>query len=930
MKKLTKIWGIGLTIVLAASLLFGAVPASAGTLAWGSETVPTTTGNVICNGLNIADLSVSADGTMYAVTNTDNFCYKSTNGGVTWSKLSQTFVGFLGFVAVAPDDSSIVAVAENTTQNKVWVSTDGGSTWGDLGHPSEGSSNITAGSGWKDMTLSNADGSKHYLGVAGMSAGNATNTFEVFYFDLGASAPKWNSTRSDGGMVTALFQDTAFAVEFSPNVASDFVMAVATANTSAAAVGNAHLCLYSLNTKKWNAKAAFGSYPVNIQNASANITGVDSLALTLAPDYLGSDDSLRISFVGINQGGAQAGVYRLKDTSVKDIYDGSGYDVWSIDYDGTNLVAGNALNTKVYRSDDALASSPSFSTTSELKRPGVTTCVKTIVAWNGADVVAGISGAGSAFAVSSDNGKSFNDISMIDVGAATIGTALDIDVASDGSIVYMLIDDGNATSLYRNASTWVRVLAISDFTGPDGIVRCAPDDPNSVYVVDEGGSTIYYSAEGGDTKWFTRACKYNVIDMAVESADVAYVGVSGGKTVSKTTNSGFTWGSAKDTGVGGTAIDMISVLSEDNVIVSADGYVAWSTDGNSSWDKVNTPLADTGATQVTASGLADGDYIYASTDNTGGGTMLVERWEIGQSGTSWKDLKAPVSGNGTFGIALVEGVLYALTYDNLTGGSYLVRTLDPTSSEPSAGMWANVKSAAEKFDIAPQALKVSSGSLKLWAADSQAGLTKPLFTFTDEIGTTGPTITAPADGATVQVNPVSGGTYTVALSWSRLSKSTIYDYQVALDSGFVEKVIDTSTGSTTSSTPAAVINVGGATLMPNTTYYWRVRTNQAGPIRSQWSEVRTFTIGELPEAQAPVVIEQAPAPVIEVPPTPEIVLQPPEIVLPAPTPAPEIVIPAAPEPTPAVPTWAIYAIIIIGAVLVIALIILIMRTRRPV
>jgi hypothetical protein len=918
-------------------MLFGAVPVSAGTLSWGSESVPTSTGNIIVNGLDVSDIAISADGTMYAVTNKDVYCYKSTNGGASWSKLSKAFNGNLGYVAVAPDDSGLVVVAENTTDNKIWVSTNGGSTWGDLGHPydSTTTSNITVGA-MKDVTISNADGSKHYIGVAGAqvvgSANGSGTTADVWYFDLGASAPKWNGTFSDGvGFPDD--QDVAYAVEFSPNVASDFVMAVVSSDNTVGA-GEIYYNMYSLSTKKWNKGAAYGSYPVNIQNGSSDIISSDGAALTLSPDYLGSDDSLRVAFVGVNTGTAFAGVYRLKDTSTKDIYDGTGKDIWSIDYDGTNIVAGNALNTKVYRSSDPLASSPSFSTASELKRPGLSTCVKTVVRWNGADVVAGTSGSGSAFALSTDNGKSFNDLSLIDVGAATIGTALDVDVSADGSVIYLLINDANATSLFRKASSWVRVLTIADFTGADGIVRTAPDDSDAVYVADEGGTTVYYSAEGGDTKWFTRASKYTILDMAVESADVSYVAVSGGKTVSKSTNSGFTWGSAKDTGVGGTAIDMIRSLGEDNIVIGSDGYVAWSTDGNSSWSKINTPLNDTGATQVTASGLEDGDFIYASTDNAGGGTIRVERWEIGQSGTSWKNLSPTLGANATYGIGLMDGALYVSVCD--TNDSWLFRTLSPTSSEPSAGMWSTVKSAGEVFDLAPQALKISGGSTKLWAADKASGLAKPLFSFTDDIAVGGPTLSAPGDGAEVMMNPVSGGSYAITLSWERLSKSTNYDIQVATDSGFVEKVINTSysatTGSTTtSSTPA--VNIAAGTLNPGTTYYWRIRTNIAGPVRSAWSETRTFTVGELPEAQPPVVVQApGPAPVIEVPPAPAITLEPPEIVLPAPPPAPpEIVIPAAPPPAaPAIPAWAIYAIIIIGAVLVIALIVLIMRTRRPV
>ena len=922
-KKITKIFGVGLTIVLAASLLFSAAPVSAGTLSWGAESVPTTTGNVITDNtsMNIVDIAVADDGTMYLVTGETNQCYKSTNGGVTWSTLSKNFSNPLTFVTVAPDDSDYVGVVEGTTP-KVWISTDGGSTWGDLSTPTEtvggfAHTIVTI----EDFTMSTADGSKHYLAIAGTTgaAGNATGIWDVLYFDLGAAAPKWNSTREDGGSPAALVLDVALAVEFSPNVASDAVMAVVAADTGT----DVMFQLYSLSTKIWN--DPFNITATEIQDSGSSISATGA-ALTLAPDYLGSDDSLRIAFVGLETGGADAGVYRLKDTTDKEINEGSGNDVFSIDYDGTNLVAGSAIDDKVWRSDDALASSPNFSTTTSTKRPGGAGSATTnvIVAWNGADVVAGCTGTGSAFAVSTDNGKSFNDISFIDMNGH-LGSALDVAVSADGSKIYLLVAGDSGISLFRKASSWQRVFAGANLTGNDGIIRVAPDDPDAIYIAEEGGKTIYFSSEGGDTKWFKRTSKETIGDLAVESADVSYVAVSGAKTVSKSTNSGFTWGSGKDTGVGGSSIDTIRSLGEDNVIVGSDSYVAWSTDGNSSWSDINTPLNATGLTQVTASGLGDGDYIYAATSAN---SSRVERWEIGQSGSSWKNLEAPTSGNYTWGIALADGVLYVVTNDD-KGDSFLIRTLSPTSSEPSSGMWSTVKSAAEIFTAAPSALRASSGSTKLWAVHSAVAVAKPLFSYTDAVATEGPSLSAPGDGADIKVNPVSGSTYTVPLTWERLSKSKIYDYQVSLDSGFVEKVINTSTSSTTSSTPSAVIS--GDNFMPGTTYYWRIRTNIAGPVRSPWSETRSFTITELPEALPPVVIQQPPAPVIQVPPAPSITLQPPEIVLPAPPPAPpEIVIPAAPAPTPPIPAWALYVIIIIGAVLVIALIVLIMRTRRPV
>jgi len=364
--------------------------------------------------------------------------------------------------------------------------------------------------------------------------------------------------------------------------------------------------------------------------------------------------------------------------------------------------------------------------------------------------------------------------------------------------------------------------------------------------------------------------------------------------------------------------------------------VAYSTDGNTSWTKIaNDGFDDTGSVQVTATGLDDGDFVIAGSNDG------VYAWELGAD-DEWDDISPDaITANVTInGIGIWEGVLYVLGDD--TANSVLARTLTPTDDDPT---WSSMASADETFDATPTALRISSDGdiTKIWAVDTTGTAADPmqLFSYKDTLALVGVSQSGPADGREIPFNSVSGDSEQVIFTWESPSdKVTEFDFVIATDSGFDEIVLDEgvpkSSGTWDEGDIISKIVGPGASgdfdirFMPETTYYWRVRVDASGPIRSAWSETRSFTTGSLPEAVTPVVIEQAPAPVIQVPPSPEIILQPPEIVLPAPQPVPEIVIPAAPEPTPPIPSWAIYAIIIIGAVLVIALIVLIMRTRRPV
>jgi hypothetical protein len=917
MKKLTKFWGVFLAIVLASTLILSAAPVSAGTLSWGSEDLPDEF--VDTAGDNIVDMTVSGDGSVIYVTSQDTVTFKikrSTNGGEGWTDITVTDGTTpiaAEHIAVTPDDPNYVAVSTNT--GTVYITDDAGANWDSLGQVGGGAITDV-----KDLAISVEKGGNHFVAVAGTDGTNA----EIWTYEIGAIGATWVDRSGATGFDAA---EVTMAAAFSPNFYSDQVMVAITGGVT---VDELKFQIFSYNTGTWNS-GAFTAYPVNLIQSSEALTSIDAASIAMAPDYLGSDDSMRVAFVGltVNSGSTMetSGVFRLDDDSIEVVKDEK--EIYSVAFDGSLLVAGRNDNTGVYRSTNALDDSPSTSSSTSTKNPGGDNMC--IVGIAGDTVVAGTSGDESSFAYSEDNGKSFNDISLIDT---TLTTLSDVAVSPDGSIVYLVTADASADmSVWRLDGGWERVYSLQG-AASDYLIRIAPDEADTMYLADAGGTNVYYSSTGGMDKWHTRIYKETsgVVDMAIEGdGDTIYILTTNGY-VSKSTNRGFTWDSKKSSKLSGGSSTIVS-LGEDLVLAgSSDGRVAYSTDGNTSWTKITDEGWAGGANpvHVAATGLSDGDFIIAA---CGAG---VNAWELGAD-DEWDDISpSAISGNTSEGIGIMEGVLYVIAEDGTD--SVLVRTLTPKADDPT---WSSVESDGERFNRGPSALRMSmSGDVtKLWAIDADAS--QALFSYKDTLATVGVSMSLPANAAQIPFNPVSGASNQIIFSWTSPSdKVSDFDFVIATDTGFNEVVLDEpvtkSSGTWKSGDVISKIVGPGAggnfaiSFMPETTYYWRVRVDAAGPVRSAWSEVRSFTTGALPEQQAPVVIQQPPAPVIEVPPTPEIILQPPEIVLPAPTPAPEIVIPSAPAPAPAVPSWAIYAIIIIGAVLVIALIVLIMRTRRPV
>ncbi len=909
MKKKRTIIGVFLTLMLLGSLVAAVAPVSAGTLSWTDVTTPSETDNILAPTTDISDIAVSGDGeTVWVADSQGNDIYKSTDSGETWvEKSNPTGAISPQLVAIAPDDDDIVVMVAD--DDEVYISTNGGSTWGELVTGTE--IDII-----NDIAISPESGGSNYIAIAVEDTGVRA---KVFSWEYGDASPSWSPIWEDGDseLEAATANSTAAALAFSPNFAGDQVLLVVTEQDDGdTGTDKVMLEIYSYNQNLWNVEV-FDGYPATIVS-DVGITDLTSGSITLDPEYLGSDDAMRLAFVGLTiDGGTTAieasGIYRMDDDSDKELKDE--VEIHSVAYDGTNLVAGRYDSNVVYRSDDPTGSSPTVSSASSLKRPGLSTSVDemTLVAWIGSDVVAGTSGDESAFAISRDNGKAFNDISLIDTYISDMN---DFAISADGEVTFMATDDGSDLSIWRSASDWERVLTLDSKT--DFIIRLAPDDPDVIYIAEKGSKTIYYSSSGGMERWQTRAGKYDTQDMAVETdGDVVYIIESDNGEVSKSTNSGFTWGNDKSTGLGNGF--SLRSLGEDLLIAgSDDGHVAYSSDGNSSWDDISKVLRSADNVSVTASGLDDGDYIYAGTYNGSSSTSYIERWEIGDS-TSWKELidlyadKALYEHNVT-GIDLVDGVLYAVSSNE--SKSALIRSISPTFG-------FDVVEVDADFSTAPQGLTVGPGSIKIYAIDRDD---PDVMVFTDTLASAVPTLISPDADFTVPINPITGRAVMLTFIWESPSDD-VDDFQieVAFDDGFDEVVLSETVGEDGDEGDVISLVVGPFRSEPfdldwnfDTTYHWRIRVKSGEPFKSGWSESRRFSIAEA-MVQPPVQVNIPPAP-----PAPNITVTPPDVIVNIP---PVVTVP--PAPAPITPAW-IWVIVIIGGVLVIALIVLIVRTRRAV
>jgi hypothetical protein len=1045
-KAIIKLWGIGLVVVLLSSLFIAAAPVSAADpLNWEMkiDAPSSKAGNyTLAPGTTIYDYDFDSSAmTMYAVTGTG--VYQSNAGGSKSSQISSRLpaglITSIQHVAMAPDDPNVVVVAGNT---KAAISTDGGATWASMGTIQNSSGNETINTilGLEISPL--VTGNYRYVAVYGYDAAGANASdagAAIFYYNFGAGVGAWKEALFD--FVNApsdnLTIDKIVAMAFSPGFSADY-MAVALSETTGglSEVGSLKQHILSFNSRQWDTGVASG-YPVNLVAAAAAATTftVNDAAVAMHPDYDGGDEALRITFPGASVaiGGTEAGgMWRCRDSAPAAALLGgattNGVGISSVAFDGTNLAGGAYLTNNVYRSADPMANSPTVLPARSYKKIGIddTGANDAVqIMFRGETLYGAKMGAASAISKSVDYGNTWNDYALMDSGGGApfenAGTVTDILVTATGDPWYLAANDGGETSVYRMSMMAAQKVLCVDSVD-DLMLRGVESNPDIVYAATENSTDLYYTADGGLTRWYKRTAPANIVDMAVESDDVVYIGEQNGISIYKSITKGFTWSLPIDTklGSGNNICNLLSIGENDLLVSGTASGLNYTQDGGSTWTETLGLIPASGALFAAATGLETGDYIFVADKATNN----VYRCEIGPSNPAGEfktmNMGAQTAVELNTGFVLRDGVLYVLSADAATG-SYINRTMAPTiPGTHSAPFWGTrymPETGGGIFDVTPTALKASSGAdsnIVLYAVDRATGF---VFYFDDTVALTGPIVLAPGDESMVQMNSITGYPHNVNFTWSRASKATGYEFLLALDPDFTSLVNVDALG-TGDPDPFAEVGgtfnvmsliVPGDNFQPGTTYYWKVRTDtpltgafsevrsftvQPGaaavpvigspangsqtvgvnpafswspvsganmyefqlavstnfasplfsdtiaetgirpavkldqdttyfwrvraidPVVGDWSTIANFTVaGEEEPAPPPVVIEQTPPPVIEIPPA---------------EPAPIINIPEAPPATEPINEGYILAIIIIGAILVIAVIILIVRTRRTV
>lgn len=312
----------------------------------------------------------------------------------------------------------------------------------------------------------------------------------------------------------------------------------------------------------------------------------------------------------------------------------------------------------------------------------------------------------------------------------------------------------------------------------------------------------------------------------------------------KTTDMGAHWIQEDGNNITDNVVDM-QIWNDTTIIVGTDGgdvFICQNWETDFSFEQVDSGIGVAGDVVHVAfdANYDDNGMIYAGVNGSAAAQGV---WRIdANGGDDWEQMD-----NGADDILAIvcdgNGVLWAIADRGATWGtpalqSVSLREVHPTASIDdisfeyvrdglTSNLWADLETAPTQTYVFAIG---GAGNTELWA-------------YIDTL--IKPTLISPANGATAAGTILQGNAMAlVNLRWQEMPKATQYEYQVAYDMDFGSIAAGGSLFNTSATQTTIQLYLGEL-------YYWRVRSVE--PILSQWSDVWTFTTPLGPASSKPVI-----------------------------------------------------------------------------
>jgi hypothetical protein len=914
MKKLTKILGVSLTLVMALSLSLVATPAMADEEAWDAFDVPAPgVAGALEDGFmstiitGLGPFAQTSDGTYYLyiagaapfgdLFMSDDMCrtWEATDWGADVGAVPVD-------IATSSDDPDILYVA---TATNVWKTDDAGDGWANLGNPLLVADQGVGAQVLTSVAVGYAGGDPHvFAGSMDPGAGFG----EVYHFNDSAFASIWTDLNVGTATVGTNNTSEVYSLDTSPFFDDDTALVAAINDTGdaylvsnqGATIGAANWDDVLLNDDVWPGP---GTPP---------LTGATDPQFVEDFDY---DDNYEL-FIGVagafHAAGAGpsllGGVFRVTGTGAQDefLLPDVDADIASLDLvgdmGGTSLIAGTAV----------AAGPPSvwYSTNdgddwdeTDAGPTGTGAAMALVIAdedfADGGEAICASSAATEGGVhLTTDFGATFRGISALDTDMA--GGTWDMSFTDEGAGPLFVITDastgpGNLSLWIDDGTNWERLLF--DNVNNIDLVEASPffTDDNTLFIADSAAPTIMRSADGGAT--FTTLTRQPGAPIA------AWIVIDDETVLTSDDGTGAAGDIYKTTRYGRRAWDAITVDgavitdfakspdydSDGTLIVGdADSTVHISTDEGEEWDELGDGDIEADTTFDNATYVCfDSRYpatpfVYAASDD------VVERCEI-DTAEDWGDQEwadfagannAPVltsgAANGASGIVCSDdgrqvgedqATLYVLdaALTNLGGNrGGMWRSLNPADTMADVNfesVTAGLATGVEDFTSAvmmDRNLHLTYGSNILLALDWNAGA-PVIMTYEDTLAAP---IVLTSPGAGVGIDDTGA----VFLDWEPLNDDTVANWELQINSDedfpgssqvFAAGALFGDSDYNWNAFSGGAVPAAGIIPAAGGEYFWRVRVAMGQPVLSRFSEVRSFTMEVAPPG---AVLNVAPAP----------------------------------------------------------------------